>query len=434
MTQSGAEPLRWTATPALSTAVGASAVLLLAAVLLGRQDLLVLGLPLLVGSVLPLARRAHRWPSVALSVGTSSLLEGQSTTLCQRISAPDGLDVVRSRVELRGWLELPDGGSDVCTTVAAGESVELVHRLASTRWGRGSVGGARLSATTAHGLLQASVASTDSLPISTVPLRAGFNATELVPSAAGIVGAHRSRRVGEGVDLAGVRPFAVGDRLRRINWPVSMRTGDLHVTATYSDRDTEVVLVLDTSVDVGRSAGIAGTASNLDIAVRAAASIAEHYLRHGDRVGVLNLGRVGRPIRSRTGRAQLFAIIDLLLDVKAGPVAEVAVSRALARISDHALVIVLSPMLGSEVANGAAGLARAGRSVVLIDTLPADVELTERDSWTELAWRLALLERDNLAGALTVFGVPVVPWLGSGSLDQVLIGLSRTARAVKVRR
>ena len=95
---------------------------------------------------------------------------------------------------------------------------------------------------------------------------------------------------------------------------------------------------------------------------------------------------------------------------------------------------MLSPLLGSEVANGAAGLARAGRSVVLIDTLPADVELAEQDSWTELAWRLALLERDTLAGALTGFGVPVVPWLGSGSLDQVLIGLSRTARAVKVRR
>jgi uncharacterized protein (DUF58 family) len=256
----------------------------------------------------------------------------------------------------------------------------------------------------------------------------------MVPSAAGIVGGHRSRRLGEGVDLAGVRPFVAGDRLRRINWPVSMRTGNLHVTATYSDRDTEVVLVLDTSVDVGLSAGIAGTASNLDVAVRAAASIAEHYLRHGDRVGVLNLARPGRPIRSRTGRAQLFQIIELLLDVKAGPVAEVAISRALARIADRALVIVLSPLLGSEVADGAAGLARAGRSVVLIDTLPADVELADRNSWTELAWRLALLERDNLAGALAVFGVPVVPWLGSGSLDQVLIGLSRTARAAKVRR
>ena len=78
--------------------------------------------------------------------------------------------------------------------------------------------------------------------------------------------------------MAEVRPFRAGDRLRRINWPVSSRTGTLHVTATWSDRDTEVVLLLDTEHDLGISEGVDGRASSLDIAVRAAAAIAEHYL------------------------------------------------------------------------------------------------------------------------------------------------------------
>jgi uncharacterized protein (DUF58 family) len=235
------------------------------------------------------------------------------------------------------------------------------------------------------------------------------------------------------VDPAGVRPFVAGDRLRRINWPVSLRTAELHVTATYSDRDTEVVLVLDTAVEVGLSAGPEAP-SNLDIAVRAAASIAEHYLRNGDRVAVLDLGRAGRPVRPRTGQAHLFSIMDLLLDVRTAPVSELTAGRALAKLSSRALVIVLSPLLSTEVAAEAAGLSRAGRSVLVVDTLPTGVVLPERTAWLELAWRIQLVERANLARALADHGVPVVPWLGSGSLDQVLAGLSRTSRTARVHR
>jgi len=426
--------VRWLPTPALGAAVGTVAALLAGAVLLSRQDLLVLAMPLAAGTVLPLLDRARRGPTVRLGIGAGTLFEGQSTTFSQQVQGADGLDVIRLRSYLKGHLELPDGGQDVCTAAGPGGAVTLGHRLVASRWGRSQLGVLSTSATTAHGLLRATGAGApEPVSVATIPLRAEFSATEQVPAARGIVGGHRSRVVGEGIDPAGVRPFVVGDRLRRINWPVSLRTGDLHVTATYSDRDTEVVLVLDTAVDVGVSAG-AGSASNLDVAVRAAASIAEHYLRHGDRVGLLDLGRAGRPVRSRTGRTHLFRLVDILLDVRAAPISEVAAGRAMARIGDRALVIVLSPLLTADVAAQAAWLARAGRSVLVVDTLPADVVLPQNGPWTDLAWRLELIERDTLSGALAELGVPVVPWLGSGSLDQVLMGLSRTARAARVHR
>lgn len=60
----------------------------------------------------------------------------------------------------------------------------------------------------------------------------------MVPRAEGLIGGHPSHRPGEGSDVAGVRPFVLGDRLRRINWRVTGRTGTLHVTSTYADRDT----------------------------------------------------------------------------------------------------------------------------------------------------------------------------------------------------
>ena len=427
------QPARWSPTLALGSAVGSAALLLGFAVLLARQDLLLLALPLAVGTVLPLLGRAQRIPEVRLDTGAATVFEGQSTTLRQHLYAPDAVDVIRLRTRLEGWVELPDGGQDLCTAAGPDEKSTLHHRLAAPRWGRSWVGRVSMSVTAAHGLLRTSAAGHEMVPLAVIPLRPGFSATDLVPVAAGIVGAHRARRVGEGVDPAGVRPFAAGDRLRRINWPVSLRTDQLHVTTTYSDRDTEVVLVLDTAVELGRSAG-PDAASNLDIAVRASASIAEHYLRNGDRVGVLDLGRAARPIRPRTGQAHLFSIVDLLLDVRTAPVSELTVGRALARISSRALVIVLSPLLSTEVAAQAAGLSRAGRSVLVVDTLPADVVLPEQAPWLDLAWRIQLIERANLARALADHGVPVVPWLGSGSLDHVLAGLSRTSRAARVHR
>jgi uncharacterized protein (DUF58 family) len=425
--------VRWSPTVALGSALGSVALLLGFAVLLGRQDLLLLALPLAVGTVLPLLNRAHQLPVLRVRTGAATLFEGQSSTFSQQLSVPDALDVIRLRTHLEGWIELPDGGQDFCTAAGPGAEIGFEHRLFAPRWGRGRIGRVGITATAAHGLLRARLTDPAMVSVATIPLRAEFSATDVVPTAVGLVGGHRSRRIGEGVDPAGVRRFAAGDRLRRIHWPVSLRTGELHVTTTYSDRDTEVVLVLDSAVEVGLSAG-SESASNLDIAVRAAASIAEHYLRHGDRVAVLDLGRAGRPVRARTGQAHLFRILDLLLDVRTAPVSELAVGRALARIPSRALVVVLSPLLNTAVAAEAAGLSRAGRSVLVVDTLPADVRLPEPGPWLELAWRLQLIERSNLAAALADHGVPVVPWLGSGSLDQVLVGLSRSARAARVHR
>ena len=50
-----------------------------------------------------------------------------------------------------------------------------------------------------------------------------------------------------------------------------------------------------------------------------------------------------------------------------------------------------------------------------------------RSVWTETAYRLWRLERDNTVGALREHGVPVVPWAGAGSLDLVLRDVSRLA-------
>ena len=94
---------------------------------------------------------------------------------------------------------------------------------------------------------------------------------------------------------------SAGDRLRRINWRVSLRSDALHVVTTRAEQDTGVLLVVDALADHGRSGGIDGPASSLDVTVRAAAAVAEHHVRAGDRVSlrVIGAGPGVRRVRRR---------------------------------------------------------------------------------------------------------------------------------------
>ena len=429
MTTSGR--VEWLPTPTLSTGIGLTAFLPLLAIGLSRPDLLIVAIPIAVSTVVGLLTRSFRLPTVTAKPRATTLLEGEYTELEWDIAAEEILDVVQLQVRVRGWIELPEGGSIVATSVQPGPNRQFAHKLASTRWGRGQLEDVVMTAFTAQGMLRAERIVPLAGSIRILPLREGFTAIDAVPSAAGVVGLHRSRRPGEGIDLAGVRPFVAGDRLRRINWPVSTRTGALHVTSTFSERDVEVVVVLDSSVEIGESLGEGSSASTIDQAVRAAGSIAEHYLRNGDRVGLLDLARPSRPIRSRAGRSQLNNILEILLEVRPGQLGLHGAQRALSRIPANALVIVLSPLLSDEVGEALAGLTRAGRSMIVVDTMPERVSVPEVGPWTQLAWRVQMLRRDNLSASMAAHGVPVVPWLGSGSLDAVLLGLSRMATAAR---
>jgi hypothetical protein len=98
-------------------------------------------------------------------------------------------------------------------------------------------------------------------------------------------------------------------------------------------------------------------------------------------------------------------------------------------VSPNALVIVLTPLLDLRAAAMVARFARAGRFVVAVDTLPPDLSFQPEGFWGPAATRLWRLERDNTVGQLREHGVPVVAWAGTGSLDEVLRGVSRLAGA-----
>jgi hypothetical protein len=109
------------------------------------------------------------------------------------------------------------------------------------------------------------------------------------------------------------------------------------------------------------------------------------------------------------------------------------------QIKTNALTIVLTPLIDSRSAALLARLARGGRFVVAVDTLPPEqlAALARgprgRGHWLgqgphpAIAARMWLLERENTVAELRERGVPVVTWHGVGSLDEALGHVSRVA-------
>jgi hypothetical protein len=99
-----------------------------------------------------------------------------------------------------------------------------------------------------------------------------------------------------------------------------------------------------------------------------------------------------------------------------------------------AFVILLSPLASATPLTQAIALARRGLSVVVVDTLPMDLEGLFEDPYLEIAWRIRVLERESELHHITDAGVPVVRWRGPGSLDQVLRDVRRHAAAPRMAR
>jgi uncharacterized protein (DUF58 family) len=432
--------MRWRPTHAQIRAICAAAVLLAVAVLVRRPDAAVFGLPLAFLAGWGRFFRPRELPEVHTELDADVLFEGQGTTY--RLRVPDGvdpdIDLIVAALPRTAWFQYDPPQAAVAEPVSNGE-VTLEVGVRSKRWGLRSLERPTVTATSTVGAYRVQVTSVASQAVTTLPLREGFEAVDAVPRPAGLVGLHRSRRPGEGTELAGVRPFRTGDRLRRINWAVSARTQELHVTSTWSDRDTEVVIMVDTGGEIGISEGIDGRSSSLDTAVRAAAAVAEHYLRNGDRVRLIDTGSLFRGVRSGSGRAHLRRILDTLVhaDRRGRQQDEEQLARR-NRVRSDSLVLVLSPLLRQAMLGYIVTLVHSGCTVIAIDTLPPDVESIldvdthDTRSWP-LAWRLRLLERRRDLDRLSDLGVPTVPWRGSGTQDEVLRAAARLSAAPRIR-
>lgn len=418
----------WRPTAAHLRAVGIAAVAAVAAVLGRRPDLLVIVTPLVVAAVWGQLARPRDAVTATAVLAERTLREGGATALAVR-AAPvsDHLDGVVT-VARAPWVERsPAGGAGWL------EDGAVAMGIRTLRWGSRPVGTVSVTLTSPWGAYRAGPSDLPELTTTTLPLPAVFDAKAPTPHPRGLVGQNRSARPGTGSEFNTIRHFHPGDRLRRIHWPVSLRTGQLHVTSTYADEDAHVFLLVDGFSDLGPREGVDGRPTSLDVTVRAAGAIAEHFLRGGDRLTLRTVGAARVPtLGTGSGTRHLRRVLETLAAVSPGTERRDNGQRAIRGVDPMALALVLTPLIEPTMVELAHTLAARGMTTVVVDAFPPHLTDDPADVHQALAWRVRLLERSTQVHSLVSRGIPVVPWRGPGSLDHVLRDIARRAAAPRM--
>lgn len=415
----------WEPTGALVRGVVVGLLGLGGAVVWGEPALLLLSLGPLLVAVAGVVRRPGRTPRVWASLGHGLLREGHGAELTLHVADGDDVEQVTRVVKPTAYEDVSPHDGRLSVRREDLDRLQLV--VSPRRWGARTVGEEEVGCFSPWGGYRCGPVDVPGGILRVIP-RSTYRSRAEAPHPKGLVGAHRSQQVGIGTELSGIRAFQPGDRLRRINWRVSVRTGDLHVTTTRAEQDAGLLLVVDLFGEHGRSGGVDGPESSLDLTVRAAASLAEHAVGTGDRVALRPIGGRARGVAMGAGQHHLRRLLSALTEVRTGSSHE-EVGRLELRVGAGATVAMLSPLLVDAISTTAVDLARRGVPVVVIDTLPPEGGAPDPGDadpgLVDLAWRMRVLEREHVLHALAAAGCPVVPWRGTGSVDEVLRRLAR---------
>jgi uncharacterized protein (DUF58 family) len=403
--------------PKLALYAAFSACSFLAAIAFGRPELVALGAPFVLVLVVGLSLPAPARVAASLQLERLVAIEGDEIDGQLVVKAPAVAFELQLALILPDEVRVVDGSSRPLLRLRGGEERSLPIRLMCSRWGGYRVGDFILRARDRAGLRLRDTQSRGDLLIRVYPqterLRSLVRPRETQPFAGNWV----ARTVGEGIEFADIRAFVPGDRASRINWRVSARRQELYVNEQYPERNSDVIIFLDSFAEArGREAG------TLDLAVKAAYSLSEHYLATRDRVGLVSFGGLVRWLVPSSGATQLYRIVESLLETK------VALSFAWKDISvlpprsltPQALVIALSPLLDERSVGALLDLRGRGFDAVVIELSPLAFAERERDPMTELAIRLWRLWRDVQRLRYEQLGVAVVEWDGERPLAAIM--------------
>ena len=406
--------MRRTDSPRLVAYAGLAAVGLMTGLVAGRVELVALAAPFALAAALgaSLTRQPH--VTGTLTLDRERALEGDGVLASLELTGTDGA----ARVDV--LLPLPDE----LTTMGDGNPVALpaeVERLELTlhcvRWGAFRVGPAIVRARDALGFHTWESAVGVTKPLRVYPSVETMRALLEPLETQVYIGNQVARTRGDGIEFADIREWTPGDRLRRVNWRASARRGDLWVNEQHPERNTDIVLFLDTFSDV--SLGPRGT---LDLTVRAAASLAHRYLQRKDRVGVVSFGGFLSWLLPASGTRQLYRIVDSLLQMGivlsfAAKNIDVLPPRTL---PPRALVLALTPLLDARSTAALVALRARGFDLVVVEISPLPFVEPQRDELSELSYRLWSLTRDAQRDQYERAGIPIVPWTEGEALDAVI--------------
>ncbi|HEX3202369.1 MAG TPA: DUF58 domain-containing protein [Actinomycetes bacterium] len=408
--------------------VGVAALALLAGLALGRPELAAVAAPLAVLVVAGLAGVRDPELAAEVTVDRERALVDDQVTLELTLRPADPVERLEVLVVVPPGMAGPDGaagGWAVAVRLAAGEERTLAVPLTCRRWGAYRLGQVHLRAHDRFRLFtwERQLDGQAVLKVFPVPdaLRALVRPFETQVS----TGSHVAAQRGDGIEFADLRPFLPGDRPRSINWRATARRGDLMVNQRHPERATEVVLFLDSFLDVRGPTG-----STLDRAVGAAASLAAAYLRQRDRVGLVSFGGFVQWLQPGGGQATLYRLLDTLMETQVFATAAWKGIRHLPprTLPAKALIVALTPLVDERGVAALFDLLARGYDLAVVDISPLTHAGRATGEWDELARRLWALERETLRHRYQRLGAAVVEWRDAMHLQQVLLEVEACRR------
>ncbi len=400
----------------------------LAGLATGRPELVALAAPFAAYVALGLVLGHVPDVSLSPSIPAQRVLEGDDVPVTVEVEARSDIEVLELELEPGQGLTSIGSSPKITARLEAGERRQLRPTLRTQRWGPHRLGMLSCRAVDRFALIDYEFPPTRLGGVRVFPRMETLGAMIEPLELQATTGNRVSRERGDGIEFAEVRPFAPGDRVRRVNWRVTARRGAPYVSERHPERNADVILFLDTFAEVSDPTG-----STLELAVRAAASVAAGYLARRDRVGVVGFGGSVTGLRPSFGSAQLYRILDALIG------SEVTFTYTHKDVSlvprqmlpPKALVIAITPLVDERSIRALFDLRARRFDLAVIEISP--VPFTEPGPLRAdaLAHRLWLLRRAAVRTQFEEFGIPVTEWHGEQPLQVPVASASAFRRRIR---
>jgi uncharacterized protein (DUF58 family) len=382
-----------------------AAAALVAGLAFGRVEPIALAAPFILALIAAVAEHEPQ-AAVRLSLERERALEGEEVTATVELVSARGVDRFELFVPLPSEVRV-EGGPARAVRLRADEARTLELKLRCERWGTFTFGPLLVRSRDLLGFRSWEGEAGEPQPLRAYPKEETLRSLVAPLETQVFVGNQVSRVRGEGIEFADLREWQPGDRVRRVNWRATALRGSLWVNEQHPERNTDVVLFLDTFAEVRAH----GRSTN-DRAVRAAATLARGYLQRKDRVGLVGFGGFLSWLVPESGTRQLYAVVDTLL------ASDIVHSYALRDVDTlpprtlppKALVIAITPLLDHRTAAALLDVRARGYDLIVVEVSPLELLATDSAASPQLAHRLWRLSREALRWRYEQVGVPVVTW------------------------
>ncbi len=416
--------------PRIEGYAAVAAISLLAALVLRRPELAIVAAPFAL--VLAVGTRVAHDPAVTveLEIETDRTLEQAQLEATMLVRAEGAVDRLELLLDLPANVDVDDGMDAYALRLGPGQERVIPLTLRCARWGVYPLGDVEVRARDPFRLVVWEQRTSGRHRLKAYPSPIELRRILAPVETQAFAGSEVARARGDGVEYADIRDFVPGDRVRSINWRASARRQRLVVNERHPERNTDVVIFLDTFVDV-RGVG----RSTLEDAVRAGTSLASRYLERRDRVGLVGFGGTLRWLQPGMGLTQRYRLIETMLETGAEPTyvwrdINLIPARVL---PPKALIIGLTPLVDPRFAAALSDLRARGFDVVVVEVDPVPLVDERSSDLGKIAHRLWILDRSVQHAKLETLGIGVARW-GETGLEAALEGVRTFRRYARLAR